>query len=173
MPPRRPPEAPRRPPRGSRRPRWNCPAYPSRSGLLLRCVFRFFPQHFSVKGPVNCEREPRGGTYWESAGFRAERPRETLLLLLLPFRGVPKYPPNLPKYSKMAPGGNCKRYRGHPPTQHHTDAVAPGKGRSSVAGVSLQAVSWFACVSVPMVVARSNDFCPVSQAPGGKRKLLK
>ena len=28
-----------------------------------------FPKHFSVRGLLNCEHEPRGGTYWKSDDF--------------------------------------------------------------------------------------------------------
>ena len=29
----------------------------------------FFHKHCSVRGLLNCEHEPRGGTYWKSADF--------------------------------------------------------------------------------------------------------
>ena len=53
-----------------------------------------FPISFSLntfryKGLLNCAGEHRGELCWESAGFRAERPRPALLLLLLLFRGAP------------------------------------------------------------------------------------
>ena len=65
---------------------------------------------------------------------------------------------------------NCKRQRGHPPTQHYTIAVAPGKGRTSLAGVALPADPWLACA---IVVACSNDFCPGGETHGRKGSLWK
>ena len=43
---------------------------------------------FRYKGLLNCAGEHRGELCWESADFRAERPRPALLLVLL-FRGAP------------------------------------------------------------------------------------
>ena len=43
-------------------------------------VSYFFPKRFSVRGLLNCEHEPRGGTCWKSADFRAERPDTALVI---------------------------------------------------------------------------------------------
>ena len=49
---------------------------------------KFFPKHFSVRGLLNCEHEPRGGTCWKSADFGAERPNNGIYLFL---RGSPGF----------------------------------------------------------------------------------
>ena len=41
-------------------------------------LFVFFPKHFSVRGLLNCEHEPRGRTCWKSADFRAERREQNI-----------------------------------------------------------------------------------------------
>ena len=44
---------------------------------------KYFSLHtFRYKGPLNCAGEHRGELCWESADFRAERPRPLLLLCL-------------------------------------------------------------------------------------------
>ena len=66
--------------------------------LLLLCVyvavvvvFCFYVSlsNFRYKGLLDCAGEHRGELCWESANFRAERPRPALLLLVLLFRGAP------------------------------------------------------------------------------------
>ena len=78
--------------------------HPQTTNNALKRVF--FPQHFSVKGPVNCEHEPRGRIYWESTDFRAERPRRLLLLLLFLPGGFPNTPKICRNTPKMESGGN-------------------------------------------------------------------
>ena len=51
--------------------------------ILLTCYSLNTLVLGQLRGPLNCEHEPRGRTCWESAGFRAERPRR--LLLSIPF----------------------------------------------------------------------------------------
>ena len=53
-------------------------------------LYAGFMHHFSLntfryKGLLNCAGEHRGELCWESADFRAQRPRPLLLLLLLLF----------------------------------------------------------------------------------------
>ena len=99
--------------------------------------------------------------WWRGTRSAAQETRQIKTIGVYGTDGVGAFSVNL------AESRHCKRYRGHPPTQPHTDAVAHGKGQTSLAGVSLQAVSWLACA---MFVACSSCFCPVGQAPGEKSK---
>ena len=64
---------------------------------FLFAFFSFSPKHFSVRGLLNCEHEPRGGTYWKSADFRAERPDTALVISPGAPRNFRGGPQNLPK----------------------------------------------------------------------------
>ena len=64
---------------------------------------------FRYKGLLNCAGEHRGELCWESADFRAERPRPALLLLffsLLKWPSKDKKPQNNEQFPNYFFGGN-------------------------------------------------------------------